>query len=259
MTNPTMPLISIVTPSFNQAQFIRETIDSVLNQNYPNLEYWVIDGGSTDGTVEILKSYGSAIHWVSEKDEGQTDAINKGFRKCHGEILAYINSDDVYLPNTFQTVAEYFTQHPDAQWLTGDYFIIDEHGNKVQSYVAWYKRFLRQYPQLTTLAIANYVAQPSTFWRKSAAKKIGNFNQKLHYCMDFEFWLRMIKEYPLAVSSRHFSLFRIHGQSKGGAAYRAQFKEEHQVVLQQTSQVWIRVLHWIHAFLIILAYDKIKK
>lgn len=255
----TYPSISIVTPSYNQAQFIRETIDSVLNQNYPNLEYWVIDGGSTDGTVDILKSYGKKIKWVSEKDKGQTEAINKGFAKCHGEILAYLNSDDAYLPNTLHTVAEHFQAHPESQWLTGDYFIIDEHGRKFQSFVANYKKLLRRRPSFASLAVANYIAQPSTFWRAAAAQEVGTFNEKWRYCMDFDYWLRLFTRYPLSVSDRHFSLFRIHGQSKGGAQYRKQFQEEHRVVLAHTSNIVLLALHWLHAQSIVLAYDWIKK
>ena len=101
-----LPKISIVTPSFNQAKFIRATIDSVLSQDYPDLEYFIIDGGSTDGTTEILKSYGQKIKWISEKDKGQTDAINKGLKLSEGELLAYLNSDDIYLPGALKKVGE---------------------------------------------------------------------------------------------------------------------------------------------------------
>ncbi len=99
-----LPKISIITPSYNQGRFIKETIDSVLSQNYPNLEYWVMDGGSTDETVKVLKSYGKKINWVSKKDKGQTNAINEGLKKVTGDIIAYINSDDVYAPDVFRQV-----------------------------------------------------------------------------------------------------------------------------------------------------------
>jgi glycosyltransferase involved in cell wall biosynthesis len=172
MTKPHYPKISIITPSYNQGQFIKETIDSVLDQNYPNLEYWVIDGGSTDNTVKILKKYGTKIKWVSEKDRGQTHAINKGLKKASGEIIAYLNSDDVYLPNSLFTIADYFMKHPDIMWLTGDYVIIDELGHQIQSGVAWYKRLFRTFPGRTSLMIGNYIIQPSTFWRSQVVKKL---------------------------------------------------------------------------------------
>lgn len=252
------PSISIITPSFNQSHFIKETIESVLNQNYPNLEYIVMDGGSTDDTVKILKSYGKKINWVSKKDNGQTDAINTGIKKSSGEIIAYLNSDDVMLPNTLHTVAEEFMNNPETMWLTGDYFIIDANGKKMQSFVANYKKFLRKYPNKTILSIANYIIQPSTFWRRSLTNEIGLFREELSYVMDFEYWMRTITKYPLKVLPNHFSLFRIHGDSKGGALYEKQFAEEHQIVVEYVKNPIIRVLHKLHATLIVLAYKLIK-
>src|SRR6266576_1298377 len=115
------PKISIVTPSFNQGRFLEETILSVLNQNYPNLEYIIIDGGSTDETVDVIRRYEDRLaYWVSEKDRGQVHAINKGIEKTTGDLFGFINSDDLYLPGTFSAVAEYFESHPQAEWVCGD-------------------------------------------------------------------------------------------------------------------------------------------
>lgn len=252
------PKISLVTPSFNQGQFIRHTIDSVLNQKYPNLEYWVMDGGSTDDTVAILKSFGKRINWVSQKDKGQTDALNQGLQKCTGDIVAYINSDDVLLPGTLAKVASYFQAHPTAQWVTGDYQIIDAQGKQYQSYVVWYKKLLRLWPTQTVLSIANFIIQPSTFWRRSLHDELGFFDESRRYCMDFDFWLRVIQRYPLQVISEPLSQFRIHAQSKGGADYRKQFTEEHQVVQKYTQNAWLLRLHWWHAQAIMWIYDRIK-
>lgn len=253
-----LPKISIITPSFNQGHFIKETIESVLNQNYPNLEYLVMDGGSTDDTVKILKTYGNKISWVSKKDKGQTDAINKGIQKSTGDILAYINSDDVMLPNTLHTIAEYFNDNLDAQWLTGDYFIIDANGNKIQSFVANYKKMLRMFPNKHVLSIANFIIQPSTFWRRTLTDEIGLFREDLTYVMDFEYWMRAIQKYPLHILPNHFSLFRIHGNSKGGTLYEKQFAQEHEIVLEYVKIPLIRFIHKLHASLIILAYKVIK-
>lgn len=252
------PKISIITPSFNQARFIKETIDSVLSQNSPNLEYWIIDGGSTDNTKKILKSYGHKIKWISERDRGQTHAINKGLRKVSGDIIAYLNSDDLYLPNTLNTVAEFFATHRAAMWVTGDYFIIDEKGKKIQSYVAVYKKFLRKKPTLGRLTIANFIIQPSTFFRNDLLKKIGFFDETLRYCMDYDFWMRTIQKFPLYVLDNHFSLFRLHQRSKSGSEYEKQFKEEHKIVSKYIRNPFHLLLHQFHTSLIVMAYKLIK-
>ncbi len=253
------PKISIVIPSYNQGIFIEETIRSILDQNYPNLELIVMDGGSTDQTVSILKKYSSRISWRSEKDKGQTDAINKGMATATGEILAYLNSDDAYLPNTLFTVAEYFQSHVEAKWLTGDYFIIDAQGKKIQSYVANYKRLLRAFcPTFAVLSVANYIIQPSTFWRSGVQEEIGPFDESLRYCMDFDYWMRLIQKYPLHVLEQHFSLFRIHGLSKGGSQYVKQFAEEHLLTCKYTSNLFLRALHKLHSQAIVWIYKLIK-
>lgn len=252
------PKITIITPSYNQGSFIRETIESVLSQGYPNLEYIVMDGGSTDNTLSILKSYGKKIIWTSKKDHGQTDAINKGIKKSTGDIIAYLNSDDVYLPNTLFTIAEYFISHGDAQWVTGDYFIIDAQGNKIQSFVEMYKRVLRIKPTFEKLCVANYIIQPSTFWRRSIMKKVGLFDDTLRYCMDYDYWMRLISISPPHILSSHLSLFRIHIGSKGGSQYAKQFGEEHEIVRKYTSNPLLLIGHKLHANAIVTAYNFMK-
>lgn len=258
MTPIKYPKISIITPSLNQGRFIKETIESVLSQDYPNLEYWIIDGGSTDETLRILKSFGRKIKWVSEKDGSQTKAINKGLKKVSGDIIAYLNSDDVYLPNTFNTVADYFLSHGQAAWLSGNYFIIDEKGRKIQSFVAAYKTFLRSRPTLKRLTIANYIIQPSTFWRKEVVQKIGSFDPTLSYAMDYDYWMRIIQEFPLHVLDNHFSLFRIHNVSKSKNQFEKQFNEEYQVIKRYEKNPILLFLHKLHNGLIILTYKLIK-
>jgi len=255
--------ISIITPSFNQGHFIKETIDSVLSQDYPNFEYIIMDGASSDETVKILKSYApkgkkGKISWVSQKDNGQTDAINMGLKKATGDIVMYLNSDDVMLPNTLKIVAGYFTSHNDAMWLTGGYLIVDEKGNKIQSFISLYKTLLRKIPFFTTLTIANFIIQPSTFWRRSLINEIGFFDKSLHYCMDFDYWMRIIRKYKLHVLPNHFSFFRIHGSSKGGLLFKKQFREEHKVVLKYSQNKFVNFLHLLHSNLIIFIYFFIK-
>jgi glycosyltransferase involved in cell wall biosynthesis len=188
------PRISIITPSYNQGHFIEETIRSVVSQGYPNLEYIIIDGGSTDNTVEVIKRYESQItYWVSEPDRGQTHAINKGLAIATGDILAYINSDDYYRPNTLFRVAEYFSNHPETDLLHGRCCYVNEQGEKIGEQLGniqsleeildlwdiWWKK--RQF------------VQPEVFWTKQIAERVGEFAETLHYVMDYDYWCRILQ------------------------------------------------------------------
>lgn len=255
-----LPLISIVTPSYNQAQFIKATIDSVLSQNYPNLEYFVIDGGSKDGTVEILKSYGNKIKWVSEKDAGQTDAINKGLRMARGDVLAYLNSDDIYLPGTLKRVGEYYAK-TGADWITGDCLTIDEQGkpSKNNWLISGYKRFLMGIYSPLTLRIADsMLPQPSTFWSRKAYVKIGEFNPKYHYVMDYDYWLRMAKYYKPHDLKVALSGFRFQSDSKSQTG-RAKLMAEGLITLKENGANSFELfLHKLHSDIILFIYKLIK-
>jgi glycosyltransferase involved in cell wall biosynthesis len=188
------PRISIITPSYNQGSFIEETILSVLDQNYPNLEYFVIDGGSNDNTVEVIKKYESKItYWVSEKDKGQTHAINKGLAKATGDIIAYINSDDYYLPGSFRLVAEEFLKNPNAGIIHGICRYVNERGDKIGLQQASITRFDEILDLWGVWWRGRNFVQPEVFWTKKAFTNAGFFNEKLYYVMDYEYWLRILK------------------------------------------------------------------
>jgi len=185
----TVPKLSIVTPSFNQAHFIEETLQSVSRQQYPSLEHIVVDGASTDGTAEILKRYSSMpgwahLRWISEPDHGQSDAINKGFRMATGDIIGWLNSDDLYEPGSLATVTKAFEENPLVDFIYGDYLIIDETGKTLIS-----KKEIA-FDWEIMLCGLNYIAQPNVFFRSRVFKKLGYLNDSLHYVMDYEFWLR---------------------------------------------------------------------
>ncbi len=177
--------ISIVTPSFNQGKYIEETIRSVLSQQYPNLEYIIIDGGSQDQTIDIIKKYELSItYWKSESDNGQTCAINKGLKQATGEIIGYLNSDDLYTEKTLEYIANYFLNHPDIDMIYGDNYIIDGNSTiisheKVKDY------------NFEKLFFGNYITQPSVFFRQYILNEIGFFDENLHYSMDYEYWIRI--------------------------------------------------------------------
>ena len=183
-----LPLISVVTPSFNQAGFIEATLRSVLEQDYPKTEYLVIDGGSRDGSVEIIRRYGDRLtRWVSEPDRGQSHAINKGFAMARGDVLAWLNSDDTYLPGTLAAVGEYFASHPETDLVYGDYAYIDPLGRTL------WRRHVFGAMRYETLLYHDYLGQPSVFFRRSLLDRIGPLDETLDYHLDWDLFLRMWK------------------------------------------------------------------
>lgn len=218
--------ISIITPSFNQAEFIERTILSVLSQNYPDLEYVVMDGGSTDGTLDILKKYDNKIIWKSEKDKGQSDAINKGLKMATGEIVAYLNSDDTYEIGTLQKVADFFASNPDKKWVYGKCIIINEKDREIRRPITWYKNLLLKKYSYAKLLSENFISQPATFWRREVLSEIGYLNENEHFCMDYEFWLRIGQKYPAGVIPEYLANFRYYASSKSGSVNKKQFQDE---------------------------------
>lgn len=202
-------LVTIVTPSFNQGRFIEKTIQSVLEQDYPNIEYIVMDGGSTDGTVDILRRYGDRITWRSERDAGQSDAINKGFRMAKGDIVAWLNSDDFYLPGAVSKVVEVFRKEPEAAMVYGDGYIVDEREEwrapyGVEPFFDLWK--LIHFP--------SFVSQPSTFMRREAILSIGLLNTKLYFNMDWDLWIRMSRTGKVVYLPEKLSCARVYPETK---------------------------------------------
>lgn len=207
-----MPLrFSIVTPSYNQGQFIKETLDSVLQQDYPHIEYIVMDGGSTDETLDLLRSYDDPrLTWYSERDKGQSDAINKGLRLATGDILAYLNSDDLYLPGTLRYVADYFEQHPDVDLLYGSCHTIDAQSRRIEPTYHVQPISTRQF-----ITKRFKLPQQGVFWRRRVTEQIGLFDETLHYRMDYDYWLRMvIAGFKFAHTAKFLASFRVHDTSK---------------------------------------------
>ncbi len=189
-----LPRISIVTPSFNQAPFIEQTICSVLGQGYPNLEYIIIDGGSTDGSVDIIRKYEDRLtYWVSEKDRGQTHAINKGLRHATGDIVAYLNSDDYYLDGALARVADCYALDPGCDLFHGRCRVVDQHGRKVDERIGSITRFDEILDLWDVWWNRRNFVQPEVFWTKRIGKKIGPLREDLFWVMDYEYWLRILR------------------------------------------------------------------
>lgn len=210
------PLISIVTPSYNQARFLETTLRSVLEQDYPRIEYLVVDGASTDGSVEIIRAYADRLAWwVSEKDSGQSEAINKGLRRAHGEFVGWLNSDDIYLPGAVSAAVTVFQSHPEAGLVYGDAQSIDSDGKPFNLMRA------RQYT-LTDLLAFSIVCQPAAFMRRSVLDEVGYLNPAYHLLMDNLLWMSMAQKAPIVYTQQTWAAARYHDQAKNrtrGAAY----------------------------------------
>jgi glycosyltransferase involved in cell wall biosynthesis len=202
------PRIAIVTPSLNHGRFLRATIDSVLEQNYPNLLYHIQDGASHDGTIEILKGYGERISWRSEADRGQSDAINTGFRDVDCDIMAYLNSDDVLLPGTLASIAGFFEQRPDIDFVYGHRIFIDYAGLEIG-------RAVLPAHDSGALKYAGYVPQETMFWRRRVWEKVGPIDTGFHYAMDWDFMLRAEADgFKMERMRRFLACFRVHDEQK---------------------------------------------
>lgn len=255
------PLISIVTPSLDQGEFIEESILSVLSQDYPNIEYIIADGGSKDATLDILKKYSDRVIWFSEKDNGQAQAINKGLQRASGDIITYLNADDFLSPGSLRSIAQVFISNPDVMWVTGRSKIVDDNSNEIRSLVSSYKNFLLKLGNHKLIFIINYISQPATFWRRSLLPVIGLMDESLHYCMDYDYWMRIWQKYQPLIINDTLCSFRIHLRSKTNslAHSNAWIKEEKKVIQRYTSSRFWMFLHDLHRVATTSIYSLLNK
>jgi glycosyltransferase involved in cell wall biosynthesis len=232
-----VPKISIITPAFNQGPFIEATIRSVINQEYPNLEYMILDGGSSDETVSIIKKYARHItYWHSKPDRGQADAINQGLKMATGDILAWLNSDDLYAADAFQLLASYHHHHPDVGCIVGDLGFIDASGHPL------YVRKAIPFHFKTALYGGAMVPQPATFFTRAALQRSGLLNESLHYLLDYEFFLRMyVAGVRFGLLQKKLADFRLHEESKTVREYHQHFwLDQQSIILKYKSFRWCR-------------------
>ncbi|MBS4058918.1 MAG: glycosyltransferase, partial [Bacteroidetes bacterium] len=223
-----LPLVSVVTPSFNQARFLEETMLSVLHQDYPCLEYLVIDGGSKDGSTDIIQKYKHRLdYWVSERDNGQSHAINKGWQRSQGEILAYLNSDDTYQPGAVLKAARALMTNPDWAMVYGDCGIIDENGKLIDMWGA-------QSFDLKSLLYNCRIGQPTVFVRRSVLDCVEMMDESFFMAMDYDLWTRIGLRYSIGyLPGEHLANYRVH-QSAKSSAHALRFTEENERVIRRT-------------------------
>lgn len=251
---------SIVTPSFNQAEFIGRTLRSVKEQqvDFP-VEHIVIDGASTDGTLEILKKSGNQIRYVSEPDNGMQDALNKGFSMATGEIVGWINADDFYLPETLKKVAAYFDLHPDCLWLYGNCRIVDRHDREVRKWITAYKKRKSKNFKYKRLLLENFISQPAVFMKRDALKVVGSVDPDLPTAMDYDLWLRFAKIGNPGYIDDYLACFRVHENSISSLSYKEQFEEQYKIHEKYDQNRRLLMVHRMNIRVIVFVYSLMKK
>ncbi|MDP3970728.1 MAG: glycosyltransferase family 2 protein [bacterium] len=250
--------VSIITPSYNQKNFIAQTIESVINQRGDfELEYIIIDGSSTDGSIDIIKKYAAMdarIKWLSEEDRGQSHAINKGLKMATGDIVAYLNSDDVYLKDALKKLVAEFSKQKDLKWLYGGCNIIDESGDETRGIITKYKEWLGKKYSYNKLLVVNFISQPAVFWRRDLLDEIGFINEDEHLVMDYEYWCRLGKKYQPYKLTDNIAAFRSYTDNKSSQGFVKQFKREAQIAKKYSNSFILNILHLIHVGGIIMIY-----
>ncbi len=232
------PRVTVVTACLNAERFLEQTILSVLEQDYPRVEYIVMDGGSTDGTLEILRKYGGALRWESAPDQGTADAVNRGFARGTGEVLGYLNADDLYRPNAVSTAVRHLREGPEAG-VYGDAWWIDENGERIAPYpVRDFDRAL--------LESECFICQPASFFRREAFENAGGLDPKFRLAFDYEFWLRLTRTYTLRRIDATLAESRMHGSNKTLGQRDGVFRETFQVLKRDCGYVPFR---WIYGYL----------
>jgi len=249
--------ISIVTPSYNQGDFIEETIRSVLSQACDcEIEYWIMDGGSSDQTMDICRKYEGRLHFVSEPDKGQVDALNKGFSRATGDILGWLNSDDLYEEGAISRVVESFRREK-FKWCFGNCRNIDENGRQIRKFVTRYKNYNSRRYSRKILLTKDFIPQPAVFISRSAFEKVGLLNPDYDYAMDYDYWLRLAGHFPPLYINRYLASFRWHRMSKSKNNYRKAAWEAYRIAEKHSNgedRPYI-YRHLIHVMIVWIIYS----
>jgi glycosyltransferase involved in cell wall biosynthesis len=263
--------ISIITTNYNTDKYLEKTIKSVLNQKGDfELEYIVTDGGSTDNSLKIIKKYNKEIKegmwgnhikfkYISEKDRGQSDGINKGLRMATGDIVAFLNSDDIYTEGALDKVVKYFKDNPECMWLTGYCRIIDENDKQIKKYITRYKNRKLNNFSFEQLLIEDCISQPATFWRRELLDEVGYIDEGLHYSMDQDLWARFAKKYDLHLIRDYLAEFRFSSDTKTGSNVMKTLEESKLVAERYTNNKWLSKRQWFSNLKRIFIYKYLDK
>ena len=253
-----LPSLSVITPSYNQAEYLERTIRSVVSQAYPALDYLVMDGASQDGSVAILERWATEgkLRFVSHKDDGQSAAVNDGFTRTNGEIIGWLNSDDLYAPRALLTVGEYFASHPEVDWLFGRCPIVDRDDRPYKAWITRYKDFWLRHYRYERLVVENFISQPAVFFRRRLLDRVGALDPQYHLAMDYHLWLRMGRVAEPAFIDRELAYFRSSGENKMSLRWRQSFVEDLDAARRVAGDgypLWV-ALHRVNGFKLTAAY-----
>jgi glycosyltransferase involved in cell wall biosynthesis len=242
VTGSSLLCVSVVIPSLNQARFLRDALDSVLSQDYPSLEVIVMDGGSTDRSLEILKRYADRIHFVSEPDLGQSHAINKGMALAHGQIVSWLNSDDRLVPGAIGKAVAALSANPDAAMLYGEGELIGESGEVVARFGA-----TQAFDLWTLIHVWDYILQPTVFMRVERLREMGGLDESLHYGLDWDLWIRLGSRWPVVYLPEVLAQSREYGQTKTARGGWSRFRELHSILARHGAGGWSPgvLIYWL--------------
>lgn len=248
------PLISVVIPSYNKVKYIKKTLDSIFYQKNANFEVIIQDGGSTDGTLGIIKKYAKKysllVRYESKKDGGQLNAINLGLKKAKGDIVTYINADDEYEKGAFQSVAEHHIENPEALWFAGKCRIINEKGTEIAKFWTFCKNsLLKINSKFLLLFTSNYMSQPSVFLTNKAYKKYGPFIGNSKFVYEYDLWLKLSKVSMPLIINKYLSKFRISSDNISSVSYNDLFDFDLKVVRSNTNNPIFIFTHMVNNYL----------
>jgi glycosyltransferase involved in cell wall biosynthesis len=241
--------ISVVTPSYNQAHFLEQCLRSVHEQEGDfEIEHLVIDGGSTDGTVELLEEWKSKLWYVSEPDRGQSHAINKGIKKATGDLIVWLNSDDFLLPGALKALVSYFRENPDKRWAYGRCLSVDTQGRPNRQKLYGFKNLIQKRYSYPKLLLGNYISQPATFFKREIFETVGGLNENLDYAMDYDLWLRFGLMSDAGTIDREMAAFRYYDECKTGGAKETSLQEANSLsrkYARLAGKTWIGGLNYL--------------